>query len=231
MYTHCPTEDVAILHFAPHREKKNRIFIYLKKMPHFKVKTHMKGLWQRRRATEPQTLKHLFIFFKSSNILKLITLPNPTPCHLSHSSTPSETHHHCSDSLSLSRGGRKSSKYLLVPMASISSMKTMEGACSSATRKSSRTSLGPSPRYFWISSEPTTRRKVADVWLATALASSVLPEHQQQFQVTQKALDIEQRGNAKMMALPLILEALYQIQALETTMTLMTEDLAKGCDE
>lgn len=67
------------------------------------------------------------------------------------------------------------SLYLLVPIASISSMKTMEGACSSATLKSSRTSLGPSPRYFWISSEPTTRRKVADVWLATALASSVLP--------------------------------------------------------
>lgn len=65
--------------------------------------------------------------------------------------------------------------YLLVPMASISSMKTMEGACSSATRKSSRTSLGPSPRYFWISSEPTTRRNVADVWLATALARRVLP--------------------------------------------------------
>ena len=60
-------------------------------------------------------------------------------------------------------------------MASISSMKTMEGACSSATLNSSRTSLGPSPRYFWISSEPTTRRKVADVWLATALASRVLP--------------------------------------------------------
>lgn len=65
--------------------------------------------------------------------------------------------------------------YLFVPIASISSMKTMEGACSSATLNSSRTSLGPSPRYFWISSEPTTRRKVADVWLATALASSVLP--------------------------------------------------------
>lgn len=65
--------------------------------------------------------------------------------------------------------------YLFVPMASISSMKTMEGACSSATRNSSRTSFGPSPRYFWISSEPTTRRKVADVWLATALASKVLP--------------------------------------------------------
>ena len=62
-----------------------------------------------------------------------------------------------------------------VPMASISSIKTMEGAFSSATRKSSRTSLGPSPLYFWMSSEPTTRRKVAEVWLATALASSVLP--------------------------------------------------------
>ena len=35
-------------------------------------------------------------------------------------------------------------------------MKTMEGAISSATRKSSRTSLGPSPRYFWMSSDPTT---------------------------------------------------------------------------
>ena len=49
------------------------------------------------------------------------------------------------------------------------------GLRSSATRKSSRTSLGPSPRYFWMSSEPTTRRKVAEVWLATALASKVLP--------------------------------------------------------
>lgn len=35
-------------------------------------------------------------------------------------------------------------------------MKTMDGAISSATRKSSRTSFGPSPRYFWMSSEPTT---------------------------------------------------------------------------
>lgn len=60
-------------------------------------------------------------------------------------------------------------------MASISSMKTMEGACSSATRNNSRTSFGPSPKYFWISSEPTTRKKVAEVWLATALANRVLP--------------------------------------------------------
>jgi hypothetical protein len=38
--------------------------------------------------------------------------------------------------------------YLFEPTASISSMKTIEGACSSATLKSSLTSLGPSPRYF-----------------------------------------------------------------------------------
>lgn len=69
----------------------------------------------------------------------------------------------------------KTFHYLLVPIASISSMNTIEGECSSATRNSSRTSLGPSPRYFWISSEPHTRRKVAEVWLATAFASNVLP--------------------------------------------------------
>ena len=54
-------------------------------------------------------------------------------------------------------------------------MNTMLGDSSSATRKSSRTSLGPSPRYFWMSSLPTTRRKLALVLLATAFASSVLP--------------------------------------------------------
>merc|ERR1711988_566053 len=53
--------------------------------------------------------------------------------------------------------------YLLEPMASISSMKTIEGALSSAILKISLTSLGPSPRYFLISSEPTTLRKQADV--------------------------------------------------------------------
>ena len=30
-------------------------------------------------------------------------------------------------------------------------------------------------KYFCISSDPTTRKKVADVWLATAFASSVFP--------------------------------------------------------
>jgi hypothetical protein len=54
-------------------------------------------------------------------------------------------------------------------------MNTMLGDSSSATRKSSRTSLGPSPRYFWMSSLPTTRRNDALVLLATALASKVLP--------------------------------------------------------
>lgn len=66
--------------------------------------------------------------------------------------------------------------YLFAPTASISSIKTMEGACSSATRNSSRTNFGPSPKYFWMSSDPTTRKNVADVWFATALASSVFPK-------------------------------------------------------
>lgn len=65
--------------------------------------------------------------------------------------------------------------YRLVPTASISSINTIDGACSPATRNSSRTSFGPSPLYFWINSDPTTRRNVADVWLATAFASRVLP--------------------------------------------------------
>lgn len=35
--------------------------------------------------------------------------------------------------------------YRLVPIASISSIKTIDGACSSATRNNSLTSFGPSP--------------------------------------------------------------------------------------
>mmetsp|Transcript_128244 Transcript_128244/g.344109 ORF Transcript_128244/g.344109 Transcript_128244/m.344109 type:complete len:209 (+) Transcript_128244:961-1587(+) len=61
------------------------------------------------------------------------------------------------------------------PMASISSMKTIAGAFSRASRNTSRTMRGPSPRYFWTNSEPTIRMKVAVVWLATAFASIVLP--------------------------------------------------------
>lgn len=30
------------------------------------------------------------------------------------------------------------------------------------------TSLGPSPKYFWINSLPTTLKNVAEVWFATA---------------------------------------------------------------
>mmetsp|Transcript_67326 Transcript_67326/g.152339 ORF Transcript_67326/g.152339 Transcript_67326/m.152339 type:complete len:202 (+) Transcript_67326:218-823(+) len=74
--------------------------------------------------------------------------------------------------------------YRLVPTASISSMNTMVGEWSSATRKSSRTSFGPSPRYFWMSSDPTTRRKVAEVWFATALARSVLPVPGSPYKIT-----------------------------------------------
>jgi hypothetical protein len=36
------------------------------------------------------------------------------------------------------------------------------------TQKSSRTNLGPSPKYFFISSLPTTRKNVANVEFATA---------------------------------------------------------------
>ena len=40
--------------------------------------------------------------------------------------------------------------YLFVPIASISSMNTIEGECSSATRKSSLTSFGPSPLVIHV---------------------------------------------------------------------------------
>ena len=73
-------------------------------------------------------------------------------------------------------------------MASISSMNTIEGACSSATRNSSRTSFGPSPKYFWINSEPTTRKNVAEVWLATAFAKSVFPVNMTHFRKCNKLL-------------------------------------------
>lgn len=40
-------------------------------------------------------------------------------------------------------------------------MKMMAGAFSLASRKTSRTIRGPSPKYFWTNSEPTTRMKAA----------------------------------------------------------------------
>jgi hypothetical protein len=45
-----------------------------------------------------------------------------------------------------------------VAMASISSMKMIEGEFSFAMRNTSRTMRGPSPRYFCTNSEPTTLR-------------------------------------------------------------------------
>ena len=62
-----------------------------------------------------------------------------------------------------------------IPIESISSMKIMAGAFSLAMRNISLAILGPSPRYFWTSSEPTTRMNEAVVWCATAFASIVLP--------------------------------------------------------
>jgi len=44
--------------------------------------------------------------------------------------------------------------------------------------------LGPSPKYFWISSEPTILKNVAEVSLATALARRVLPVPGYQYKIT-----------------------------------------------
>ena len=52
--------------------------------------------------------------------------------------------------------------------------------CSPLIKKMSVTILGPSPRYFWTNSDPTTLMKEAVVWWATALASIVLPQPEQQ---------------------------------------------------
>jgi hypothetical protein len=62
----------------------------------------------------------------------------------------------------------KRKTHLFVPTASISSIKTMDGESSSVTQKSSCTNLGPSPKYFCISSLPTTCKNVANVEFATA---------------------------------------------------------------
>ena len=62
-----------------------------------------------------------------------------------------------------------------VPMASISSMKMIQGDFSLARAKASRTSLAPSPMNIWTNWGPASLRKVAFVWAAQALAMSVLP--------------------------------------------------------
>ena len=64
---------------------------------------------------------------------------------------------------------------LLVAIASTSSMKMMAGALSRASRNTSRTILGPSPRYFCTNSEPFTLMKLALVMAATARVIIVLP--------------------------------------------------------
>ena len=64
---------------------------------------------------------------------------------------------------------------LLLPIASISSMKMIDGDLSRAMSNNSLTSLPPSPMYFWASSDPTIPRKVALVEFASAFASIVFP--------------------------------------------------------
>ncbi len=54
-------------------------------------------------------------------------------------------------------------------------MKIIDGECYWAVLKSYLTSFGPSPKYFWINSDPTTLKNVADVSAATALANKVFP--------------------------------------------------------
>ncbi len=61
------------------------------------------------------------------------------------------------------------------PMASISSMKMMQGWCSRAYPNISRISRALSPMYLSTMAEETTFRKLASMLLAMARASSVLP--------------------------------------------------------
>ncbi len=64
---------------------------------------------------------------------------------------------------------------LLRPMASISSIKTMQGAFLAASLKRSRTREAPTPTYNSIKSEPLKEKKGTLASPATALASKVLP--------------------------------------------------------
>mmetsp|Transcript_1411 Transcript_1411/g.2131 ORF Transcript_1411/g.2131 Transcript_1411/m.2131 type:complete len:292 (-) Transcript_1411:7-882(-) len=61
------------------------------------------------------------------------------------------------------------------PMASISSMKMMLGACARACAKRSRTRDGPTPTNISMKSEPEMDRKGTPASPAVALASSVFP--------------------------------------------------------
>ena len=61
------------------------------------------------------------------------------------------------------------------PMASISSMKMMQGAFCLAVSKRSRTRLAPTPTNISTKSEPASEKKGTCASPATALASSVFP--------------------------------------------------------
>ncbi len=90
-------------------------------------------------------------------------------------SKPSISANSCISVLCTSRSPLVAISSLLAPMASSSSINSMEGALSLPSSKSSRTRRAPSPMYFWTSSEPTRRMKVALVLLETAFAKRVLP--------------------------------------------------------
>ncbi|KAL6121287.1 hypothetical protein NUSPORA_01825 [Nucleospora cyclopteri] len=99
-------------------------------------------------------------------------------------SNPSSWFNSSKSVLCISRPPDELESYLFPPIASISSIKIIEGACASATLNISLTSFGPSPRYFCISSDPTILRNVADVWFATAFASRVLPVPGSPYRIT-----------------------------------------------
>ena len=88
---------------------------------------------------------------------------------------PSSSERSCMRVLWTSRSPDVVTSSLLAPTESSSSMNMMLGAFSFASSNSSRTSLAPSPMYFWTSSDPTILMKVALVALATALAMRVFP--------------------------------------------------------
>lgn len=54
-------------------------------------------------------------------------------------------------------------------------MNIILGAFSCALLNKSLTNLGPSPKYFYINSEPTNLKNVADVSCATAFTNNVFP--------------------------------------------------------
>ena len=63
----------------------------------------------------------------------------------------------------------------VLPMASISSMKMMQGATFEASAKRSRTRLAPTPTNISTKPEPKMEKNGTFASPATALASSVLP--------------------------------------------------------